>query len=78
MVGQFIQGLGQWWRNVWEGLDANDEILTLCGLAAFGYDVEGTSELDPDDVSKAMDLVDRALYVWIFGVALVTIGAWFY
>ena len=78
LVGQFLTGFGNWWDNLFSGLNSNDELLSNCGLAACGYGMDMAVELLPEDVNKAMKLVDRALYVWIVVVALVTIGAWVY
>ncbi len=77
LVGQFMGGFSQWWRHCGSGLDSNDEILSNCGLAAVGFEVADSMELQPEDIKKAMRLIDRGLVVWVVVVALITFGGWF-
>lgn len=78
LMGQFVSGIGAWWDRFLDGLNSNDEILMTGGFASTGLPAEEDAVLEPADITKALQLVERALYVWVVVIALVTLGAWLF
>ncbi len=78
LMGHFVTGFRAWWDRILDGLNSNDELLMTAGFASSSLPSDEETILEPSDVTRALQLVERALYVWAVVIALVTLGGWLF
>jgi len=74
LVGHFNQGFSYCCKNIWLGLKNNRQFSIDSGIAAL--DVVEAVNANEKENKSALDLVNRALIIWLLGVVLVSLGMW--
>lgn len=68
VVGHFSKVMGVWLKQLLSGLDAGITLLRACATAALDAAEQS------DQLTAMYNLLNRALLVWLFIIALVTLG----
>jgi AmpE protein len=76
LVGNFAYGFARWRKNVLSGLDATHDFAYAAGLASLELEDGDVVLADAAENRLAIDLIDRALILWIVAIAVFTLVAW--
>ncbi len=73
LVGNFNKGFGYCSKYLLTGLSEVKKFVVESGLAALGAS-PNIKDANHNEVQDALDIINRALIVWLIGIALVLIG----
>lgn len=76
LVGHFGYGFAYWRKHVLSGLEATRNFAYAAGLASLELGDGDVSLADATENRLAIDLIDRALILWIAAIAVFTLVAW--
>jgi AmpE protein len=76
LVGHFGYGFAYWRQHVLSGLKATREFAYAAGLASLELGDGDVALADATENRLAIDLIDRALILWIAAIAVFTLVAW--
>lgn len=75
ITGSFIDAMRYWRKHASSTTVADDEFLAATGLGALRLDSADVLPTDAN-VREAMDLVRRAIFLWLTVIALMTLAGW--
>lgn len=75
LVGNFTASFSYWIKHAIQGLKSSQKLLTKCSLLALGIIPDNTTSTIEEN-RNAMFMIDRALVVVLFIIAIFTLGAW--
>lgn len=78
LAGHFSNGFGCWLDHLVNGLEAQGEYISRCGLAALGLKFSDSHIVNVAEQKEAYALTQRALVMLLVIVALMMIATWVY
>lgn len=76
LVGHFVNGFNYLRKVILAGISKTREIAINSGLAALGIEHIDVIHADAEENQGAINLVNRAIVLWIVIVAVFTLGGW--
>lgn len=71
--GHFTEVMAVWKKEVWKGFNANDSLLSNCGVAALDVMEEGQVPETGEAEQAALDLLDRVFVIGLVILAIIVI-----
>ncbi|CAL7963400.1 AmpE protein [Gammaproteobacteria bacterium] len=73
LVGNFNKGFGYCHKNLWSGLTETRKFAVDAGIATLDLDLD-VAKATPKENYDALDLINRALIIWLVALTLVLLG----
>lgn len=75
-VGHFAYAIAVWRKGFWKDFRSSSEFAAELGLAALELDQQDTATADVEENQRALDLVERAVILWLAVIAVLTLFSW--
>lgn len=77
LVGNFMKSFTLFIKEIFGGLDTNENLIKRCGLSTVELAVEDEQHaMGDEEISIVLALVNRALILWLVVVAVLTLVMW--